>query len=184
MFSNQEQFAAATKAHFEAQLQMITALTSKAFEGVEKVIELNMSAAKSSLQELSESGKGIGAAKDPQEFLANATAQLQPNAEKMLDYGRQLSEIAGSLHPELAKAAEAQVAQTRQNLAELLAQAAKNAPPGSENAIAMLQSILGNADNSFDQLMKTTRDAVETMQNNVKASTGQAPKAASKSGKK
>jgi len=184
MLSTQEQFVAATKAHFDAQIQMITSLTSKAFEGVEKVIELNMAAVKSTMQELAESGKGLGAAKDPQEFIAAVSANLQPNTDKVLEYGRQLTEIANSLHPELTKAAEEQLTQTRQKLNEILAIAAKNAPAGSESAIEALQSMLSNADSSFDQLIKNTRQAVETLQSNVQESTTKVAPKATRSSKK
>ena len=51
MFSIPEQFSNATKANFEAQFAMFSALTNKAFEGVEKFVELNLTAAKASLEE-------------------------------------------------------------------------------------------------------------------------------------
>jgi len=51
MFTVPEQFSAATKANFESQLAMLNALTAKAFEGVEKVIQLNISAGRASLEE-------------------------------------------------------------------------------------------------------------------------------------
>ena len=185
MLSTQEQFLAATKAHFDAQIQVITSLTSKAFEGVEKVIDLNVAAVKSSMQELSESGKGLGAAKDPQAFIAAVTATIQPAADKALEYGRQLTEITNSLQPHITKAAEDQLAQSRQKLQDILALAATNAPAGSENAVAALQSILSNADSSFDQLIQTTRKAVETLQHNVQqAAAPLAAKAGAKTSKK
>ncbi len=39
MFSIPEQFSNATKANFEAQFAIFSALTNKAFEGVEKFVE-------------------------------------------------------------------------------------------------------------------------------------------------
>jgi len=46
MFSIPEQFSNATKANLESQFAIFSALTNKAFEGVEKLVELNLSAAK------------------------------------------------------------------------------------------------------------------------------------------
>jgi phasin family protein len=187
MSSIQEQFAAATKAHFEAQLQMINSLTSKMFEGVEKVIELNVNAAKTSMEEVSDAAKAIGTAKDPQAFLSSAATQLQPAAEKALDYGRRLTAIAESVQPEFSKAAETQLTETRKKLAALVDEAAKNAPAGSESTIAIMQSIVGNADAGYEQLMKNVKQAIETLQTNVKNATEQISKAsenAVKAGKK
>src|SRR5450759_5904919 len=68
MFSIPEQFSNATKTQFEAQLAMMTALTNKAFESVEKIVDLNMSAVKASLEESTAAAKQILTAKDQQEL--------------------------------------------------------------------------------------------------------------------
>ena len=70
MFTIPEQFSAASKANFEAQLSLITALTNKTFEGVEQVIGLNLNVAKASLEESNAAAKQFLSIKDPQEWLA------------------------------------------------------------------------------------------------------------------
>jgi len=64
MFSIPEQFSNATKANFEAQFAIFSALTNKAFEGVEKFVDLNLTAAKASLEESSATTKQLLSAKD------------------------------------------------------------------------------------------------------------------------
>ena len=49
-YMTQDQFAAASKANLET----LFGLTSKAFEGVEKLVELNLQVAKASLSESAE----------------------------------------------------------------------------------------------------------------------------------
>ncbi|PUA18173.1 phasin family protein [Glaciimonas sp. PCH181] len=167
MFSFQEQFSAATKAHFEAQLALLNTLTTKAFEGVEKVIELNMSAAKASMEESSASAKQLLGAKDAQDFAAIASAQAKPNADKAAAYGRHLQGIATGTQAELTKAAEVQIAETSRRINALIDEVSKNAPAGSENAIAILKSVIGNANAGYEQLTKTAKQAVETLEANV-----------------
>ena len=133
MFSYQDQFSAATKTHFQAQLDLINTLTTKAFEGVEKIIELNLSAAKASLEESTAAAQQFAAAKDPQELLSLAAAQAQPTAEKAAAYGRHLAGIVSATQAELTKAAEAQVAETSRKVTALVEEISKNAPAGSEN---------------------------------------------------
>jgi phasin family protein len=175
-----EQFATAAKTHFEAQLGLINALTSKAFEGVEKVIDLNVNATKTSLEEASDTVEQLSGSKDPQALLSAVTEKMQPNAEKALDYSRHLTEIAASMQAEFAQAAEAQVAETTKALKELVDEAAKNAPPGSENMVAIMQSVLGIANAGYDQLAKNTRQTVEALQANVNTATDQITQAAEK----
>ncbi|HYD96664.1 MAG TPA: phasin family protein [Noviherbaspirillum sp.] len=183
MFTIPEQFSAASKANFEAQLSLLTALTNKAFEGVEKVVDLNLNLAKASLEESNAAAKQFLAAKDAQEWLSLAAAQAQPNAEKALAYGRHLAGIASGVQAEFTKAAEAQISETSRKVLELIEEISKNAPAGSENAVAMLKTAIGNANAGYEQLTKTTKQAVETLEANLNNAVGQftqtaAPKAA------
>jgi hypothetical protein len=50
MFTNPEQFASATKTLFELQMMTFNVLTSKAVQGVEQVVALNMATARNSVR--------------------------------------------------------------------------------------------------------------------------------------
>ncbi len=180
MFSFQEQFSAATKTNFEAQLAMITSLTHKTFESVEKIVDLNMNAVKASLEESTLAAKQLMTAKDPQEFFALAASQAQPNSEKAMAYSRHLAGIASSAQAEFTKAAEDQMAETKSKVLALVEEVTKNAPAGSENAVAMFKSAVGNANAGYEQLTKTTKQAVETFEGNVNEAVGQFTQVAEK----
>jgi phasin family protein len=180
MFAIPEQFSAASKANLEAQLALLSSLTSKTFESVEKVLELNLDAAKTSLEDSSAAARQLLAAKDPQEWMSLAAAQAQPNADKALAYGRNLASIASSVQTELSKAAEAQIAETSRKLLELVEEVTKNAPAGSENAVALLKSAIGNANAGYEQITKTTKQAVETLEANLNSAVTQFTQPAAK----
>lgn len=175
-----EQFSAATKANFEAQIALLTALTNKTFESVEKIIDLNMNVAKASLEESTATAKQILAAKDPQEFFSLTAAQAQPSAEKAIAYGRHLANIASSAQAEFTKAAEEQIAETNRKVVALVEEVTKNAPAGSESAVAFVKSAIGNASAGFEQFSKTTKQAAETMEANMNTATSQFVQAAEK----
>ena len=180
MFSLQDQFSAATKANFEAQLALITSLTGKAFESVEKIIELNLAAVKSSMEESSVNAKQLLSAKDPQEFMALTASQAKPSAEKVLAYSRHVAGIASNAQAEFTRAAEEQIAETSRKVSALVDDVSKNAPAGSENVISMMKSVISNANAGFEQLSKTTKQAVQTMEANVSSATTQFEQAAEK----
>ena len=180
MFSVPEQFSAATKANFEAQLAMLTALSSKAFEGVEKFVDLNMTAVKASLEESSNASKQLLSAKDPQEFFSMTAAQAQPSAEKAIAYGRQLAAIAAGTQAEFSKAAEAQIAETNRKVISLVDEVSKNAPAGSENVVSFVKSAIGNANAGYEQLTKSTKQAVEAIETNLNSAVSQFTQAAEK----
>lgn len=183
MFAIPEQFSAASKAGIEAQLALLSNLTNKTFESMEKVVELNLDVAKSSLEESSAAARQLLAAKDPQEWLSVAAAQAQPNAEKAMAYGRNLASIASGVHAEFSKAAEAQIAETSRKMLELVEEVTKNAPAGSENAVALLKSAIGNANAGYEQLTKTTKQAVETLEANLNSAVTQFAQPAAKAAK-
>ncbi|MDP9109058.1 MAG: TIGR01841 family phasin [Pseudomonadota bacterium] len=167
MFTTPEQFSAATKSTMESQIAMMTSLAQKTFAGVEKLIELNMTVAKTTLEESNAAMRQMLSAKDAQEFFAMTTAQTQPNTEKVISYSRHVAGIASEVQAEFTKAAEATIAETNRKVVELVDEAAKNAPAGSENAIAMFKSALGTANAGYEQISRTTKQAVATMEGNV-----------------
>ena len=168
MFSIPEQFSSATKTNLEAQFALFSSLTSKAFEGIEKIVELNLTAAKATLEESTSAAKQLLSAKDPQEFFSLSAAQAQPSAEKAIAYGRHLAAITSGTQAEFSKAAESQIAETNRKVLSLVEEVTKNAPAGSENAVAILKSAIGNANAGYEQFSKTSKQAVEAIYNEGK----------------
>src|ERR1700712_4744369 len=73
-----EQIVAAQKANLETLFD----LTNKAFEGVEKLVELNLQVAKASMGEVQAPAAASLGVKDAQELLPLQAGLLQPAAEK------------------------------------------------------------------------------------------------------
>ena len=99
-----EQIMASHKANIETLL----GLTSKAFEGVEKIIELNLTASKAALADTRSHAQAMLSAKYAQEFIALQSALIQPLAEKSAAYSRHLYDIASCSSAEFSKAFEGQ----------------------------------------------------------------------------
>ena len=180
MFPAADQFAALAKSNIETQLAAMTALTSKTFESVEKMIDLNISTAKASLEDTNAAAKQLLAAKDPQEFISLSAAQAQPTAAKAIAYGRQLAGIATSAQAEFTRAAEEQLTASGRRFTELVDDVSKNAPPGSENVIGLFKTAIGNASAGYEQLTKNTKQAVEAMEANMNTAVNQFAQAAEK----
>jgi len=164
MFAIPEQFSAASKANFEAQVALLTALYNKVFEGIEKVVDLNLNVVKASLEESNAAARQILAAKDLQEVFSLTAAQVQPNAEKALAYGRHLASIASLTQSEFTKAAEEQIAEANRKVVALIDEVTKNSPAGSETVVAFVKSTIGNANAGFEQLTKSTKQAVDVFE--------------------
>ena len=170
-----EQFAAANKAQFD----ILFGLTNKAFEGFEKLIELNLQVVKSTLAEGQENVQRALSVKDAQELLALQSSLAQPVAEKALSYGRHLYEIASSTQAEFARVAEEQYEDQNRKVQTLVENVAKNAPAGSETAVAVMKSAITAANTTYETIHKASKQAVEIAESNFNAAATAATKAAS-----
>ena len=180
MFSVPEQFSAATKANFDAQIALFSTFSSKTFEGVEKLLELNLNAVKSSFEDSAATTKQLLAAKDAQEFISLSTSKTQPNAEKLLAYSRHLASIASSTQAELTHVAESQIAETNRKILSLFEEVSKNAPAGSEQFVSFFKTAINNVNEGYEQLSKSTKQAVEALEANVNSTVTQLAQAGSK----
>ncbi|WP_050476936.1 phasin family protein [Herbaspirillum rhizosphaerae] len=162
-----DQFSAATKANFEAQVALFSQFANKTFEGVEKLVDLNLKATKSSLEETHEAVQKLLTAKDAQEFFSLSSAQAQPSVEKGIAYGRHVAGIFSSTQAELTKTAESQLAEVNRKVISMIDEAAKNAPAGSEGALSFVKTTIGNFNAGYEQLTKSAKQAAEAMEANV-----------------
>jgi phasin family protein len=168
-----EQMIAAQKANVETLFD----LTNKAFEGVEKLVELNLQVAKASMGEVAETAKAAFSVKDAQELVALQAGLLQPAAEKAAAYSRHLYDIAASTNAEVVKMAESQFADAQKKFMATVDTAVKNAPAGSENAVALVKSAMAAANNAYETVNKAAKQAADVAEANFQAITSQAVKA-------
>ena len=178
-----EQLVASQKANLET----LYGLTTKAFEGVEKLVELNLQATKAALAESAQHTQAVLSVKDAQELIALQASLFQPMAEKAAAYSRHLYDIASGTTSEFGKAFEGKVAEGQAQFAALVDNAAKNAPAGSETAVAMMKSAVAAANNAFESVQKAVKqasDVAEANFNAVATSATNAAKSASAAAKK
>jgi phasin family protein len=169
-----DQFVAAQK----ASLETLFGLTQKAFEGIEKLVELNLQVARTTLAEASETAQATLSVKDAQELLNLQASLLQPSAEKAASYSRHVYEILAGTNAEVTKAAEATLADGQKKVLALVDSAVKNAPAGSESAVALVKSAVAAANNAYESVNKAAKQATEVAEANFTAMTNTAVKAA------
>lgn len=170
-------------ASHKANIETLFGLTHKAFEGVEKLVELNVQATKAALAETANHTQAVLGVKDAQELLALQAGLVQPLAEKTAAYSRHLYDIASAAGAELGKTFEGQAADAQKKFVGLVDNAAKNAPAGSETAVAVLKSAVAAANNAFESVQKAVKqasDIAEANFNTVAASAVNATKAPAK----
>lgn len=160
-----EQLVASHKSNIET----LFGLTTKAFEGVEKLVELNVTASKAALTEAAEHTQSFLSVKDAQELMALQAGLFQPLAEKTAAYSRHLYDIASGTGAEFGKAFEAQTADAQKKFLAVVDNAAKNAPAGSETAVAVFKSAVAAGNNALESVQKAVKQATDVAEANFNA---------------
>jgi phasin family protein len=175
--SSPEQIAASQKASLDA----FFGLTGMVFEGVEKLVALNLQVVKSTLAESLENLTKAPGISDPQQWFTPQAGFTAPFAEKSLSYVRQLFEIASTTQAEVAQLAQTQYERYNARVQVFIEEAAKSAPAGSEAAIAAWKSAISATTTLCESLQKTGQQVAEMAGTNLEAVTASTSKAARRS---
>ena len=160
-----EQMIAAQKANLET----LFGLTEKAFAGVEKMVELNMAAAKAALSDNQVHAHALMNVKDVQELMALQAGYLQPLSEKAVAFSRHVYDIASSTSKEFGHTFEEKAAEAQKNVHGLVESISKNAPAGSESAVAMIKSAMTASQTAIESVQKAVKQATEAAEANMQA---------------
>jgi phasin family protein len=171
-----EQFLAANKANFDA----FESAVSKTFAGVEKLVELNLTASKAAMGESFSHAKAVLSVKSPQEFMSLQAAFFQPMAEKSAAYFQHVQNIATEGSADLGKQFEATLADAQKAFGASLEQLSKNAPAGSEAAVAAFQNAVAQGQKAVEQTQAAIKKATAQAQANFAAASKQATDLAKK----
>jgi phasin family protein len=167
---NAEQFSASQKANLTAAAE----LSQTAFAGFERFVELNMAAGKAAVGESFANMQALMGAKTPQDMMAVQAALVQPAFEKSVSYGRHLADIANSTSAVFTKTVEGKMAESEQAVKSLVENSLKNAPAGSEAAVAVIKTAFEASQTAAETLKKVAKQAADTAESNIKAATAQA----------
>jgi phasin family protein len=159
-----EQVIAANKANLET----LVGLTTKAFSGVEQLIESNLAAAKSTLADSHKQTSATLSVKDAQELLALQASLFQPLAEKAVAYNRHLVEIATGTGSHFQEHVESKMAEAQKAFHTMMDNATKNAPAGSESAVAAFKTAVAAGNNALESVQKAVKQATDVAESNYK----------------
>ena len=174
MITTPENLATANKAAVESFLT----LANTAFASAERLAALNLNTARSFLEDGMANAKALLGAKDIQQLVALQSTLAQPAVEKFVSYSRNVYEIATQTQEEISKIVESNFAEVNKTVASALDKAAKNAPAGSDVAVAAVKSAIAAANSAYDNMSKAAKQVAEIAEANMAAATSATVKAA------
>jgi len=171
-----EQFLASAT----AAMSDLNKMAATAMAGFEKLVELNLSTAKSALADTAEQMQTGFAAKAPQDLAAMASigALAQPMAEKAAAYGRAVAGIVTETGTALSKAAEGKFADVQAQAVASIEAAMKHAPAGSEGAVAAFKNAMTTGQAAMESAQAQAKQAVDAAGKSFATASDMAVKAA------
>jgi phasin family protein len=165
MYVTPEQVSASGKAGVESLL----GLANAQFAAYERLWALNLNITRTAFEDSVNYARAVMGAKDVQEVVNLSAAAAQPALEKALAYSRQVYEVSSQAQGEVTRVMEAQAAEVNRNMSSMLDKLAKNAPAGSDVAVAAVKSALAAANTAYDSFSKVAKQANEIAEANLAA---------------
>ena len=173
MYSATEQFADFNKVN----VAQATKLAALAMQNAEKILNLNMNAAKIVLAKGVESATAAASVKDVEDLMALRAKYAETGVEAATAYTRSLYEISAQAQAQFTALAEEAWSTYTKDTAAWVEQASKSAPAGSDAAVNAFKSTFAASTAAFDQFQKATKQVVNLADASVRAASTNAANA-------
>ena len=179
MYQTPEQLVAINKANLEVAMKF----AGVALQGAERILELQLKAAKTAFADSVENAKTIAAVKDLQQLAALKDSMAQPTLENATAYAKDVYDVTTATQAEFGKLIEEQVSEFNKQVVTALDKIVKTAPAGSEVGITALKSGIAAVNSAYENVSKVAKQFTEATQSNFEAVAKQAAEGVKKSKK-
>lgn len=172
MINAPEKFVALGKVNVETAIS----LANLVLDSTERLVEVQLDAAKDAVTEGAKNAKALAAVKDVQGLIALQQELAQPAVEKAVGYSRNVYEVAAKAQSELGQLVEERIAEFNKDVIAALEQAVKAAPAGvgADAAVAAVKSAVAAASSAYDTMSKAAKQVADLTEANVTALTTKA----------
>ena len=155
-------------------LKAMQAYTLASLNGFEKLAELNLQAAKRSVEEGVSNSVALFHSRDPKALADTASAQAKPATDKFGAYANHVYQIANETATELSRIAEKQMSEASQEVFATIDEISKSSPAGTEGIATFYRSAVSAANSAWDQASKVNKQVLDLSEANVDRATGAA----------
>ena len=174
MYNATEQFAEINQVNVSNAIK----LASFSIENAEKLVNLNINAAKLAIAQAVEGAQAAASAKDVQDLLSLRAKLAEVGVQSATGYSRTLYELSTEAQSGFSALAEEAWKTYARGVASWVEKASQAAPAGSDIAVNALKSTFAASSAAFDQFQKATRQVVDLADASVRAAAANATKAA------
>ena len=157
MANKQEQFNELQKKNLEAAMR----LAQLSIENSQRIMEIQVTAAKSLFEEGVHNAKAMSTVKDPKDMMNLRANYAQTTTEKMLACAREIAEITATTQAEFGKLVGEQLTSGSQDMFEAMQKMFKGMPISDQNAVGAMQTAMDTTRSAFEQMTRASTEAFQ-----------------------
>lgn len=148
-------------------LESMHAVAMASLNGLDKLAQLNLQAAKASLKEGVEQTVNVLESRDVKSLQDTLGDSAQPTADKVQAYTKHVYQITQETSQEISRVIEKQWSDGNRQIYSALDAMAKSAPAGTEGLVSMMKSAVTAANTAWDEVNKASRKVAEMSEQNA-----------------
>ncbi|MBL8540992.1 MAG: phasin family protein [Betaproteobacteria bacterium] len=181
MFEKPEDFAAFGKGGLETAIKF----AQISMDSAERMMKLQLDAARTSFEENSKTAKALADTKDPQQLMSLRTKLAEQSVEKMLSYCKSVYEVASATQAEVSRLLEQAMTSHSGEVMEAIEKVMKATPgAGSEAAVAAFKTAMSATQNAMESMTKAATQVTQMADSSIRAATQATSEAAKAAVKK
>ena len=136
-------------------------LTQMSLESSQRIMELQVSVAKSLFEEGVENAKALATVKDPKQAIELRTRYAQSTTEKMLACAREMAELTARTQSEVGKLVGEQLSTGGTDMFEAMQKMFTGTAITDQNAVTALQTAMDTTRSAFEQMARASTEAFQ-----------------------
>jgi phasin family protein len=136
-------------------------------ESAEKLLDFQFQSSRAALADALDAARTLSGAKSPQEWVQSATEVAQPAGDRSMAYARHLQALVSTMQSEYTKFFDSKMTDFNKQLSGAIEQVSKNAPAGSDFAVAAFKSALSAANQAYDVAAKAGKHLTEITETTI-----------------
>ncbi len=155
--NKQDQFNELQKKNLEAAMR----LAQLSIENSQRIMELQVSMAKSLFEDGVQNAKAQTTAQNPQDVVELRTQYAQTTTERMLSCAREIAEITTRTQTEVGKLVSEQLTTGSQDVFEAMQRIFKGLPITDQNTLNSFQTAVDTTRSAFEQIARASTEAFQ-----------------------
>lgn len=144
-------------------------LAALSMDNAEKLVRLQLETVREALEESLRSAQALAQVKDPQQYAEQRAKSLEHNLDRLMAYSGKVYDLAAATQAEFGRLMETRLAAISREMAQMVDEAAKTAPPGSAPALDAIKQTLAATNTMVDTMAKTAKQFAQAADTGIKS---------------